>query len=76
METHDTHNVFDKVFKRLILSSKRAVIHLINGLFGTGYPLDSSVEYPNTEFITGQMKHLYSDILIVIGGIHQYHLEA
>jgi predicted transposase/invertase (TIGR01784 family) len=22
------------------------------------------------------MKHLYSDILIVIGGIHQYHLEA
>ncbi|MDR1446652.1 MAG: hypothetical protein LBI90_07155 [Treponema sp.] len=76
MEKHDTHNVFDKVFKRLILSSKGAVIHLINGLFGTNYPLDSSIEYPNTEFITEQMKHLYSDILIVIGGIHQYHLEA
>ncbi|MDR1176501.1 MAG: hypothetical protein LBK83_13645, partial [Treponema sp.] len=76
MEKHDTHNVFDKVFKRLILSSTGAVIHLINGLFGTNYPLDSSIEYPNTEFITEQMKHLYSDILIVIGGIHQYHLEA
>jgi predicted transposase/invertase (TIGR01784 family) len=76
MEMHDTHNIFDKAFKRLILSSKRAVIHLINGLFDAGHPLDSSVEYPNTEFVTGQMKHLYSDILIVIGGIHRYHLEA
>ncbi|MDR1176320.1 MAG: hypothetical protein LBK83_12730 [Treponema sp.] len=76
MEKHDTHNVFDKVFKRLILSSTGAVIHLINGLFGTEYPLDSSIEYPNTEFITEQMKQLYPDILIVIGGIHQYHLEA
>jgi hypothetical protein len=34
------------------------------------------VEYPITEYVTKRLKTLYSDTIIVIGGIHVYHLEA
>jgi hypothetical protein len=35
-----TAQLFDMVFKRLIHLSGPAVVHFINGLFGTNYPPD------------------------------------
>jgi hypothetical protein len=56
--------------------SRRAVINFINGLFEVDHPLNSTVAYPNTETVSGGLKRLMSDMIIVIGGTHVYHIEA
>jgi hypothetical protein len=71
-----TAQLFDMVFKRLIHLSGPAVVNFINGLFGTNYPPDSPVEYPNVENVDRKLKRLLSDTMIIIGGIHVYHIEA
>lgn len=35
------HQIYDKVFKKILTLSEISVINLINGLFGTDYPTDS-----------------------------------
>ncbi|MDR1398981.1 MAG: hypothetical protein LBJ41_03565 [Treponema sp.] len=37
---------------------------------------DSTVEYPKTETVTRNLRHIISDILIVINRVCAYHLEA
>ncbi|GHV47101.1 hypothetical protein AGMMS49546_36340 [Spirochaetia bacterium] len=69
-----TH-LFDKVFKESMRLSKKAVIHFINGLFGVNHPLNSALNYPNTEYISEDLKRLVSDMVIVVGGC-RYQLEA
>ena len=44
-ETEQIYQIFDKVFKKLITLSIKAVVNLINGLFGTDYPFDSEITY-------------------------------
>ena len=39
------HTIFDRVAKRCLSLSPKTTIRLINGLYGTDYPLDSPVEY-------------------------------
>jgi hypothetical protein len=73
---NQTQDLFDKVFKKLITSSPRGVIHLINGLFNANYPLDSPVEYLGTEFIGGKLHPRRSDTMIKIGNGPIYNLEA
>ena len=72
----ETFHIFDLVLKRLITLSNAAIIQLINGLFDTNYPLDSTVEYPNTETVSRKLRKLMSDTVIIIGGLHAYHLEG
>jgi hypothetical protein len=46
-----TYHVFDLIFKRIIQEiNPQAVVCLINGLFGTDFPLDSEVSFPNREY--------------------------
>ncbi len=75
-EQKEVHQIYDKVFKRIMSLSNLAIINLINGLFGTNHPLDSTVELPRSEFTTVMLKGRFADVLIVIGGIYHYHLEA
>ena len=47
-EGRNTHSdrvahVYDSVFKKILTLSVRSVVGLINGLFGTDYPSDSSI---------------------------------
>lgn len=56
--------------------SSAAVIHFINGLFETNHPLESTVEYPNTETVSNKLRRLLSDMIVIIGGTHAYHIEA
>jgi hypothetical protein len=72
----ETTHLFDLVFKKLITSSPRGLIYLINGLFNTRYPLDSPVEYLTTEHISGELKLRRSDTMIRIGDGPTYNLEA
>jgi hypothetical protein len=76
MATRDTFNIFDLIFKKLLRISRKALICLINAQFHTGYPLDSPVEYLNTEHISKHQGHLFSDSVIMIDRKHLYHFEA
>ncbi len=64
----EIHQIFDKVFKKVITLSAGAVVHLINGLFGTDYPPDSTVEYNWTEFQDDRLKRILADTIITING--------
>jgi hypothetical protein len=72
----ETPHIFDLIFKQLMHLSNAAVINFINGLFGTEHPLDSKVEYPNTEYVSKKLRRIVSDIVVVIGGVHVFHIEA
>lgn len=72
----EIYQIFDKVFKKIITLSSKAVINLINGLFETDYPLDSTITYNWTEFVDGSLKRILADTIITIDGRYSYHLEA
>ncbi|MDR2393349.1 MAG: hypothetical protein LBD93_04250 [Treponema sp.] len=68
--------LFDKVFKCLMRLSDRAIIHFINGLFGTQYPPDSKLTRPGTETVNPYLKHSLADMVMVINREYSYVLEA
>lgn len=39
----EIHQIYDKIFKKILTLSSRVVVNLINGLFDTNYPPDSSI---------------------------------
>ena len=43
MHSDRVAHVYDSVFKKILTLSVRSVVGLINGLFGTDYPSDSSI---------------------------------
>ena len=70
------HDIYDRIFKKILTLSSTAIINLINGLFKTNYPLDSTVSYNWTEFHNDNMKKILADTIITINGCYSYHLEA
>lgn len=68
--------IYDKMFKRILLLSNQAVISLINGLFGTNHPTDSTVTYNSTEHVDDKLKKTLADTIITINHMYSYHLEA
>ena len=70
------YQIFDKVFKKVLTLSSKAVINLINGLFETDYPLDSTIIYNWTEFEDDNLKKILADTILTINGKNSYHLEA
>jgi hypothetical protein len=74
-----TPQLFDKLMKRLLRISSRAVIFCINGLFGTQFPLDCSVDYPNPVSVNPKLQERRADMLITItneGIAHSFHIEV
>ncbi len=69
-------HIFDKVFKKILTLSTKAVINLINGLFETYYPEDSTITYNWTEFMDTELRRTLADTIITINGRHSYHIEA
>ena len=71
----EIHQIYDKAFKRILTLSDKAVINLINGLFGTDYPTNSKITYNWTEdeeivfrvFEYG-FGHAYKNRTIISGG--------
>lgn len=70
------HQIFDRIFKCILLSSAKAVIFLINGLYKTNYPLDSTITYNLTEHLNDQLEKTLSDGVLTVNGIHGHHMEA
>ena len=73
---NNIYQIYDKIFKKILTLSSTAVINLINGLFETDYPLDSTIQYNWTEFMDDTLKRILADTILTINGKHSYHLEA
>ena len=63
-ESQAPHHIFDRIFKRLMHLSNRAVITFINALFGTNHPISASLEYLSTEHIADNLEQWIGDGLI------------
>ena len=72
----EIHHIYDKAFKRILTLSDKAVINLINGLFGTDYPTNSKITYNWTEHEDKELKRTLSDSILTINGRDIYHMEA
>ena len=72
----EIHQIYDKAFKRILTLSDKAVINLINGLFGTNYPANSKITYNWTEHEDKELKRTLSDSILTINGRDIYHIEA
>ncbi|MDD3368205.1 MAG: hypothetical protein PHP50_04840 [Lachnospiraceae bacterium] len=75
-EQKTVHQIYDKILKRILSLSNLAIINLINGLFGTNHPLDSTVSFPRSKFTSITLTGRFADVLIVIAEKYHYHLEA
>lgn len=75
-EAEQVYQIFDKIFKKVLTLSAKAVLNFINGLFGMDYPLDSKITYNWTEFEDDRLRRILADTILTINGIHSYHLEA
>ena len=72
----EVHQIYDKIFKKILTLSEKAVINMINGLFDTDYPEDSTIEYHWTEFIDDNLTKTLADTIITVNGCSNYHIEA
>lgn len=70
------YHIYDIIFKKILTLSSIAVVNLINGLFDTDYSCDSTITYNWTEFEDDSLKKTLADTIIMINGVHSYHLEA
>lgn len=70
------YHIYDKIFKKVLTLSSRAVVNLVNGLFDTEYAPDSTIDYNWTEFVDDKLKRILADTIITINGMDSYHLEA
>ncbi|MDO4465093.1 MAG: hypothetical protein Q4C57_11160, partial [Bacillota bacterium] len=57
------YQIYDKIFKKILTLSATAVVNLINGLFGTNYPPESTVDYNWTEFEDKELKRILADTI-------------
>ena len=73
---YETHQIYDILFKKILTLSNMAVINLINGIFGTRHPTDSTVRYNWTEFSNNNLKRILADTIITIADRYSYHFEA
>ena len=74
--TDQIYQIFDKTFKKILTLSATAVINLINGLFGTNYPKDSTISYHWTEFEDDRLRRTLADTILTINELDSYHIEA
>ena len=69
-------HIYDRTFKRILTLSDKAVINLINGLFGTEHPTNSKITYNWTEHQDNNLKGTLSDSILTINDKDIYHIEA
>lgn len=72
---NDYHDIYDRVAKRCLTLSNRAVIHFINGRFHTDYPTDSRITYNWTEHADKDLKRTLADAILTVNGESSYQIE-
>lgn len=69
------HTIYDRIGKRCLSLSQKTTVQLINGLYGTEYPEDSTVDYHWTEHEGEDLKRTLADTIITINHAYSYHME-
>ncbi len=69
-------HIYDKVFKKILTLSSKAVVNMINGLFDTDYPTDSIITYHWTEFQDNELRRTLADTILTLNDKDSYHIEA
>jgi hypothetical protein len=73
----ETQKIFDRIFKRLMqTASSKAIIALVNGLFGTKYPENSKIKFPSTVSVNENLGESISDMLMLINGTDLVHIDV
>lgn len=75
-KNQEIYQIYDKIFKKILTLSSTAVINLINGLFDTDYPPDSTITYNWTEHIDDKLRRCLADTILTVNGRYSYHMEA
>ena len=73
METY--HDIYDRIAKRCLTLSNRAIVQFINGVYGVNHDLDSRVTYNWTEHVDEELKRTLADTIITINHAYSYHIE-
>lgn len=68
--------LYDKMMKKILTLSSKAVINFINGLFDTHYDTNSQITYNWTEFEDHSLKRILADTILTINNTDSYHIEA
>jgi hypothetical protein len=69
------HQIFDRIFKRLMNLSPPVIVQFINGLFGEDYPIDSSITFLSTEYVTESLERFIADMRVEVAKRGRYLLE-
>ncbi len=72
----NVYQIYDRIFKRILSLSSKAVISLINALFDTDYPADSKITYNWTEYVDRKLKQTLADVILTVNSHYSYHIEA
>lgn len=72
---NEYHDMYDRMAKRCLMLSNRAIIQFINGIYEVNHPLDSEVTYNWTEHEDDDLRKTLADTIITIGRVSSYHLE-
>ncbi len=70
------HDIYDRMFKRILTLSSTAVIHFINGLFHMDYPENSVITYNATESVDSNLQKRLADKILTVNHTDSYHFEA
>jgi len=79
VQENSINQIYDKILKRILTLSSRAVLNLINALFQTNFPLDSKIVYNWTESIDDKLGKTISDTILSIHtgeACHRFHIES
>ena len=66
INTKRPHDIFDRIFKRIITLSSATIVRFINGIFNADYPIDSTITYNWTENVDDKLKKTIADTIISI----------
>lgn len=69
------HDIYDRIAKRCLTLSSRAIVQFVNGVYGTDYPVESKVTYNWTEDVQEDLSRTLADTIITINDKRSYHIE-
>ena len=75
-ENKNIHDIYDRIFKRIITLSSPTIIRFINGIFQTDYDLSSTIDYNWTENVDNNLRKTIADTILTINKTDSYHMEA
>jgi hypothetical protein len=68
--------IYDKIFKRILTLSNKAMINFINGIFNKNFPSDSKLTYNWTENIKNNLEKTIADTIITVNNAEKFHAEV